>query len=622
MAASLLGAFGGSAIGSAVVRLVLDARQYDQQLAASKGKTQAGATAMGGSFAKFGAVAKAGLVGAAAALVTLGVSAVKAAADQGEALNKVNVIFGQSAQAVIAFADTSAESFGISKAAALDAAGGFGAMLKTAGLTEQAAADMSVKLVKLAADMASFNNVDPTEMLERLRSGLAGEAEPLRRFGVFISAARVNTEAYTSGIARAGDELTEAQKVQARFNLVIKDAADQSGDFARTADSLPNQLRSLRAEFDDLAAEIGQDLLPLVVDAVRLLKELLDLIDRLPHPLADTQEAFDRLGGGLGPFSNATKDAEEALAKLEEELASEGEALDNASESTGTYVRWVRNAEGELEKIVDRLPSATGAVEGFAGATGDATQASRDQTAALEAQRDAYLALVNPVFGVIDAVNEDREAEEALGEARRRLDRLTEQGKQGTRAYAEAQREVQGAALDAAQSHVGLIAAVKELLTETDTGVVTMRDAKEALREMGAAGSLTKDEIRLLVRELQAGKRALDEWNRTNFEDKRATVTITEIIAREQRQVAAGGIIAAQTGLIATGPTLLVGEGGSSTPFGRGAEAVLPLDDRTMDRLGRAIGRHLRVTTVPVVVDVAGQVISTVAGLGSRRAAL
>jgi hypothetical protein len=46
---------------------------------------------------------------------------------------------------------------------------------------------MSQKMVTLAADMASFNNADPAETLDALRAGLAGETEPLRRFGVSLS---------------------------------------------------------------------------------------------------------------------------------------------------------------------------------------------------------------------------------------------------------------------------------------------------------------------------------------------------------------------------------------------------------------------------------------------------
>ncbi|MGH2555487.1 MAG: hypothetical protein ACRDHO_07205, partial [Actinomycetota bacterium] len=54
--------------------------------------------------------------------------------------------------------------------------------------------------------------------------------------------------------------------------------------------------------------------------------------------------------------------------------------------------------------------------------------------------------------------------------------------------------------------------------------------------------------------------------------------------------LAEGGIARAQHGMIARGPTVLVGEGQYATPFGRGAEAILPLDSRGIGVLATAIG--------------------------------
>lgn len=262
---SLLGASGlGGAIGAAIVRLELDTAKYQTELRAAQAQTTAGAQGMGKGLAQFGAVAKAGLAAAAIGIVAFGAKAVSAASDLGEAVNKSNVIFGRNAEEIEKWAETGARAFGLSKTEALEAAGGFGQMLQTAGLAVGASARMSQALVELGGDLASFNNEDPSEMLERLRSGLAGEAEPLRRFGVFISEARVKTEAYTSGIAKAGEELTEAQKIQARFNLILEDSSKAQGDFQRTADSLPNLLRTLKAEFINTAAAVGEDLLPFI----------------------------------------------------------------------------------------------------------------------------------------------------------------------------------------------------------------------------------------------------------------------------------------------------------------------------------------------------------------------
>jgi hypothetical protein len=188
--------------------------------------------------------------------------ALDAASDLEEQTNKTNVLFGQSAGTIRSWARTTANSIGISQSAALEAAGNFGAMFETIGVGDRVSAQMSQRLVQLAADLASFANQDPSDMLDRLRSGLAGEAEPLRRFGVLLSEARVKTEAYRSGIAEAGAELTEQQKVQARYILILRDSAAAQGDFARTSESVANQERINAALREQAAATIGRVLLP------------------------------------------------------------------------------------------------------------------------------------------------------------------------------------------------------------------------------------------------------------------------------------------------------------------------------------------------------------------------
>lgn len=204
------------------------------------------------------------LVGAAA-VGAVGLSKLAgSASDVEEAQNKVNVVFGAGADDVTSFAENAARSAGLSKAAALDAAGGFGAMFDALGIAKDESADMSVSMVQLAGDMASFNNQDPTEMLEKLRSGLAGEVEPLRRFGVNLSAAAVESKAMEMGLAGANGEISEAAKVQARYAIILEQTALQQGDFARTSDGMANQQRIAKAEFENLAAGIGQGLLPVV----------------------------------------------------------------------------------------------------------------------------------------------------------------------------------------------------------------------------------------------------------------------------------------------------------------------------------------------------------------------
>ena len=121
---------------------------------------------------------------------------------------------------------------------------------------------MSKKLVELSADMASFNNVKPDVVLAALQSGLAGQVRPLRQYGVFLSAARIQTEAYADGIAKQGSKLTQAEKVQAAYNIILKDTTQAQGDVARNAQSLSVAQSKLTAELQDAEATIGGALRP------------------------------------------------------------------------------------------------------------------------------------------------------------------------------------------------------------------------------------------------------------------------------------------------------------------------------------------------------------------------
>lgn len=187
---------------------------------------------------------------------------IRAARDQQEVVSKSGVVFGSAADDALAFGEGAAEAFGMSKTAAMDAAAGFGLFFTGAGESQEAAQDMSEKVVQLAGDLASFNNLDPTDALAKLKAGLAGEAEPLRSVGVFLTEAKVKAKAMEMGLGDAHGELTEGEKILARYQLILEETTQAQGDFARTADSNANTQRKLNAEIENLKAEVGEEFIP------------------------------------------------------------------------------------------------------------------------------------------------------------------------------------------------------------------------------------------------------------------------------------------------------------------------------------------------------------------------
>ena len=208
---------------------------------------------------KIGGLAFAALGGAAiAAARTLG-PMIQKAADIEESLSKNKVLFGEASVAVEKWSERTTKSLGISRREALEAVGNFGALTHAMGMSGEEGSKMSMQLVDLAADMASFNNASPEETLTAIAAGLRGENEPLRRFGVLLDAATLKTKALEKGlISSTKDALTPQTKALAAYSEILAQTEVQQGDFQRTSDGLANQQKLLAATWDDLQASIGE----------------------------------------------------------------------------------------------------------------------------------------------------------------------------------------------------------------------------------------------------------------------------------------------------------------------------------------------------------------------------
>jgi len=210
---------------------------------------------------------------AAGAVAAASFKLVQQASNLEESQSKVNTVFKNSAFIVDNFAKTSAASFGITKQAALEAAGTFGNLIQAFGIGEGEAANMSVTLVSLAADLASFNNTPIEEAIMALRSGLSGEAEPLKRFGVAINDVRLKQEAFNMGLYDGKGALDITAKTQAAYALILKDTNLAQGDFSRTSEGFANQMRILQASLSDAATEVGLVLLPYFKEFVNFIND-------------------------------------------------------------------------------------------------------------------------------------------------------------------------------------------------------------------------------------------------------------------------------------------------------------------------------------------------------------
>lgn len=212
--------------------------------------------------------------------------AINLASDLQEVQNVVDVTFGDRAADIEAWAKNAASAFGLSELQAKQFNGTMGAMIKSMGLTDSAVLEMSTTLTGLAADFASFYNLEHQEAFDKIRAGISGETEPLKQLGINMSVANLEAFALSQGITKAYNAMSQAEQATLRYNYLLYAGADAQGDFARTSDSFANQLKIAKLNVTELGREFGDMLLPI---ASQGLKELSGATTELRSAIAQPE---------------------------------------------------------------------------------------------------------------------------------------------------------------------------------------------------------------------------------------------------------------------------------------------------------------------------------------------
>ncbi|MBH9537530.1 hypothetical protein [Novosphingopyxis sp. YJ-S2-01] len=236
-------------------------------------------------------------LGAIAVLTT------KASSDAAELQSAFDVTFGSLSAGMNKWAEDTGDALGRSTQQMQQGAIAFGQLFNAAAPTEQAAARLSQKFTKLAVDAGSFFNVPFETAMQKIRSGLAGESEPLRDFGVFINEAAVKTKALELGLISSGQELDEYGKIMARQALIVEGLANANDDATRTWGSLANQIERIKANFKELSIEIGNLLAPYAQKLATIIERLIGWFKSLPESVKSAAVGFGVFLAALGPLS-------------------------------------------------------------------------------------------------------------------------------------------------------------------------------------------------------------------------------------------------------------------------------------------------------------------------------
>ena len=315
---------------------------------------------------------------------SVGKEAVETASDLVEVQNVVDQTFGESAATIDAWAKTTAKSYGLSELQAKQFTGYLGSMLQTSGIDQAQSAEMAKNLAGLAGDVASFYNIGIEDAYRKLQSGMAGEREPLLRYGLDLGADSIGE--YVGAELK---DMTNAERYQARYDYLMNATKTIQGDFARTENEFANASRTLENNASRAMAAMGEKVLPIITAGTNAANSLFDaLLSESPEDtLAGIDAAMADTTAGIEQSASAARAATSVLEDFGDKSALTAEQQKQWEAVATELVRTIPELAGQINMQTGEIEGGTQALEENISAWEEAGKAAA-QTSALEAKRD------------------------------------------------------------------------------------------------------------------------------------------------------------------------------------------------------------------------------------------
>lgn len=293
-----------------------------------------------------------------------------------ESDNLFETSLGNMADDVRAWSNEVGDALGLNAVAMRKNTGVIYNMTTSMGLAEDNALKMSKGITLLTEDMASFYNLSSEEAFNKLRAGLTGETEPLKALGILVDENTIKQVAYQHGIAQTGAELTQQQKVLARYVAILKQTGNAQGDLARTIDSPANQLRILKNQVVQLGMAFGNLLLP-VIKAVlpyitaffKLVTMGLNALGKLLGITKDTSSSASGLSSGFGGVADNIGDVADGVGGVSSGLGDVNDGLDDANKKAKKLKGTLATFD-EMNVLNDNSTDTSGTTSGSSGVGG------------------------------------------------------------------------------------------------------------------------------------------------------------------------------------------------------------------------------------------------------------
>ena len=244
------------------------------------------------------------------------------ASDIVETQNVIERTFGNSIDVIENFSKTSLKMYGINELEAKKLTGIYQAMGTSLGEAKDRMSSVSTSLTALAADYASFFNMDFSKVSDDFTAIFTGQTKAMRKYGIDLTNAQLQSFADERGWDVQVKSLNQYQKAIIRYNYLVSRSKDVVGDFQRTQMSFANQSRVLWQQLTEAVGHFGQI-------ATAMLRPILNILNQLVARIKDFATAlvqflginnFDFGGGAVEALADGLDDVDDSAADATKSL--------------------------------------------------------------------------------------------------------------------------------------------------------------------------------------------------------------------------------------------------------------------------------------------------------------
>lgn len=212
----------------------------------------------------------------------------------------------------------------------------------------------SAQLARVAQDAAVIGGINSSEAFQRMVVGItSGQTEVLRTMGILV-----NFEgAYQKATAQAGRALTETEKLQIRFNLVLTEGQKRAGAYEASMGTVGKQALSAQRYLENLQVKVGDAFMP----AFRV------LVEQYTTALKAASDWFNANSVEIGNLGRAMADVVRQGGEFAKLLGDIGGGAQGATRDVGALTWVFRGVALILSATTDAMRAFVGELSGFLG---------------------------------------------------------------------------------------------------------------------------------------------------------------------------------------------------------------------------------------------------------------